>query len=147
MKTRYEMAKLFSIERDFDGGIKVIAGNMTKTYNNNLSISTVSFLFGLSEYVARSAELFEKYVKPEQEAEFSDRMLTTANRVEKEPDSFGPVIHKMQVGGAGGVMRTSVEVTISRIEFAFALAMKDSDKTFDAIIHDIAVKKLISVIK
>lgn len=74
-------------------------------------------------------------------------MLTTANCVEKEPDSFGPVIHKTQVGGAGGVMRTSVEVTISRIEFALALAMKDSDKTFDAIIHDIAVKKLISVIK
>lgn len=89
MKTRYEMAKLFSIERDFDGGIKVIAGNMTKTYNN-LPISTVSFLFGLSEYVARSAELFEKYVKSEREAEFSDHMLTTANCVEKEPDSFGP---------------------------------------------------------
>lgn len=100
MKTRYEMAKLFSIERDFDGGIKVIAGNMTKTYNN-LPISTVSFLFGLSEYVARSAELFEKYVKPEQEARFSDRMLTTANCVEKEPGGFGPVIHKMQVGGSG----------------------------------------------
>ena len=146
MKTRYEMMKLFSVERDFDGNIKVIAGNMTKTYNN-LPISTVSFLFGLSEYVARSAGLFEKYVKPEREAEFSDHMLTTANCVEKEPNSFGPVIHKMQVGGAGGVMRTSVEVTISRIEFAFALAMKDSDKTFDAIIHDIAVKKLISVIK
>lgn len=144
MKTRYEMEKLFSVERDSDGNIKVIAGNMTKTYND-LPISTVSFLFGLSEYVARSAGLFEKYVKPEREAEFSDRMLTTANRVEKEPDSFGPVIHKMQVGGAGGVMRTSVEMTISRIEFA--LAMKDSDKTFDAIIHDIAVKKLISVIK
>ena len=56
MKTRYEMTKLFSVERDFDGNTKVIAGNMTKTYNN-LPISTVSFLFGLSEYVARSAEL------------------------------------------------------------------------------------------
>lgn len=44
-------------------------------------------------------------------------------------------------------MRTSVEVNISRIEFEFALAMKDSDKTFDTIINDIAVKKLISVIK
>lgn len=140
------MAKLFSVEKDFGDGIKVIAGNMTKTYNN-LPISTVSFLFGLSEYVARSAELFEKYVKPEQESGFSDRMLTTANCVEKKPDSFGSVIHKMQVGGAGGVMCTSVEVTISRIEFAFALAMKASDKTFDAIIHDIAVKKLIDVIK
>lgn len=146
MKTRYEMVKLFSVERDFDGNIKVIAGNMTKTYNN-LPISTVSFLFGLSEYVARSAELFEKYVKPEREAEFSDHMLTTANCVEKEPDSFGPVTHKMQVGGAREVMRTSVEVTISRIEFAFALAIDDSKRTFDAVIHDIAVKKLISVIK
>lgn len=140
------MTKLFSVERDFDGNIKVIAGNTTKTYND-LPISTVSFLFGLSEYVARSAELFEKYAGPERENEFSDNMLTTANCVEKEPDSFGPDIHKMQVGGAGGVMRTSVEVTISRIEFAFALAMKASDKTFDAIIHDIAVKKLIDVIK
>lgn len=67
------MEKLFSVERDSDGNIKVIAGNMTKTYND-LPISTVSFLFGLSEYVARSAGLFEKYVKPEREAEFSDRM-------------------------------------------------------------------------
>lgn len=31
MKTRYEMTKLFSVERDFDGNIKVIAGNTTKT--------------------------------------------------------------------------------------------------------------------
>ncbi len=140
------MEKLFSVEKDFDGSIRVIAGNVTKTYKG-LPVQTVAFLFGLSEYVARSAELFEKYVKPEREAEFSDHMLTTANCVEKEPDSFSPVIHKMQVGGAGGVMRTPVEVTISRIEFAFALAMKDSDKTFDTIINDIAVKKLISVIK
>lgn len=146
MKTRYEMTKLFSVEWDFDGNIKVIAGDVTKMYKG-LPVRTVAFLFGLSEYVARSAELFEKYVKPEREAEFSDHMLTTANCVEKEPNSFGPVTHKMQVGGAGGVMRTPVEVTISRIESAFALAMKDSDKTFDAIIHDIAVKKLISVIK
>lgn len=89
MKTRYEMTKLFSVERDFDGGIKVIAGNMAKTYSN-LPISTVSFLFGLSEYVARSAELFEKYVKPEREAEFSDRMLTMVNRVEKFPGVISP---------------------------------------------------------
>lgn len=61
------MTKLFSVEKGFDGGIKVIAGDMTKTYNN-LPISTVSFLFGLSEYVARSAELFEKYVKPSSRA-------------------------------------------------------------------------------
>lgn len=146
MKTRYEMEKLFSVERDFGGSIKVIAGDVTKMYKG-LPVQTVAFLFGLSEYVARSAELFEKYVKPEREAEFSDHMLTTANCVEKEPNGFGPVIHKMQVGGAGGVRRTPVEVTISRIEFAFALAMMDSDKTFDTIIHDIAVKKLISVIK
>lgn len=45
MKTRYEMTKLFSVERDSDGNIKVIAGNMTKTYNN-LPISIVSFLSG-----------------------------------------------------------------------------------------------------
>ena len=76
------MTKLFSVERDFDGNIKVIAGNMTKTYSN-LPILTVSFLFGLSEYVARSAELFEKYAGPERENEFSDNMLTTADRVEK----------------------------------------------------------------
>lgn len=83
MKTRYEMTKLLSVERDFDGNIKVIAGNTTKTYND-LPISTVSFLFGLSEYVARSAELFEKYAGPERENEFSDNMLTTADRVEKK---------------------------------------------------------------
>lgn len=89
MKTRYEMTKLFSVEKDFDGGIKVIAGNTTKTYNN-LQISTVSFLFGLSEYVARSAELFEKYVGPEQEAEFSGRMLKMVNRAEKPPRGVIP---------------------------------------------------------
>ena len=89
MKTRYEMTKLFSVESDFDGSIKVIAGNTTKTYND-LPISTVSFLFGLSEYVARSAELFEKYVKPEREAEFSGCMLTMVNRVEKFPGGFTP---------------------------------------------------------
>lgn len=90
MKTRYEMTKLFSVEKDFGGGIKVIAGDMTKTYNN-LPISTVSFLFGLSH--------------------------------------------------------TSVGVQVGRIEFTFAFAMKGSDKTFDAIIRDIAVGKLIDVIK
>lgn len=146
MKTRYEMTKLFSVERDFDGGLKVIAGNLTKTYND-LPIPTVSFLFGLSEYVARSAELFAKYVGPEREAEFSNRMLRTADCVEEEPDSFGPATHEVQVGGAEGVKRTSVAVTISQIESVFALAMKDSDRMFKAIIHDIAVKKLISVTK
>lgn len=146
MKTRYEMTKLFSVEKDSDGGIKVIAGNMTKTYNN-LPISTISFLFGLSEYVARSAELFEKYVGPEQEAEFSGRMLTMVNRVEKLPGGYTPLVHNVSIGGGNGVAPISVGVRIGRIEFTFAFAMKDSDKTFDAIIHDIAVKKLISVIK
>lgn len=146
MKTRYEMEKLFSVERDFDGNIKVIAGNTTKTYKD-LPVQTVAFLFGLSEYVARSAELFEKYVKPEREAEFSDRMLTMVNCVEKVPGDFSPTMHNMRVGGGNGVTYVSVGVQINRIEFEFALAMKDSDKTFDAIIHDIAVKKLISVIK
>lgn len=146
MKTRYEMTKLFSVEKDFDGGIKVISGNTTKTYNN-LQISTISFLFGLSEYVARSAELFEKYVKPEQEAEFSGRMLKMVNRVEKLPWGYTPLVHNVSIGGENGVAHISVSVQVDRIEFTFAFAMKDSDKTFDAIIHDIAVKKLIDVIK
>lgn len=101
----------------------------------------------MSEYVARSAELFEKYVKPEREAEFSDRMLTMVNCVEKVSVDFSPTMHNMRVGGENGVTYVSVGVRINRTEFEFALAMKDSDKTFDAIIHDIAVKKLISVIK
>lgn len=140
------MTKLFSVERDFDGNIKVIAGNTTKTYKD-LPISTVSFLFGLSEYVARSAELFEKYVKPEREAEFSDRMLSNSDCVEKDARSFPSSTYNLQVGRENGVTAASVGVTISRIEFAFAHAMKDSKQTFNAIIHDIAVKKLISVIK
>lgn len=146
MKTRYEMTKLFSVEKDFGGGIKVIAGDMTKTYNN-LPISTVSFLFGLSEYVARSAELFEKYVKPEREAGFSGCMLTTADRVEKNYMAFPSLTHTIQIGGGAEVSKTSVDVAISRIEFAFALAIDDSKRTFDSIIHDIAVGKLIDVIK
>lgn len=146
MKTRYEMAKLFSVERDFDGSIKVIAGDTTKTYKD-LPISTVSFLFGLSEYVARSAELFEKYVKPEQEAKFSDHMLSNSDYVEKDVEAFPSSTYNLQVGGGNGVTAASVGVTISRIEFAFAHAMNNSKQTFDAIIHDIAVKKLISVIK
>ena len=140
------MEKLFSVERSYDGDIKVIAGNVTKTYEG-LSVQAVAFLFGMSEYVARSAELFEKYVNPEREAEFSDRMLTMVNCVEKVLGDFSPTVHNMRVGGKNGVAYVSVGVQINRIEFEFALAMKDSDKTFDAIIHDIAVKKLISVIK
>ena len=146
MKTRYEMTKLFSVERDYDGNIKVIAGNTTKTYND-LPISTVSFLFGLSEYVARSAELFEKYAGPERENEFSDNMLTTADKVEKNYMAFASSTYTIQIGGEAEVSKTSVDVAISRIEFAFALAIDDSKRTFDAIIHDIAVKKLIDVIK
>lgn len=53
----------------------------------------------------------------------------------------------MSIGGENGVPHISVGVQVNRIEFTFAFAMKDSDKTFDAIIRDIAVKKLISVIK
>lgn len=53
----------------------------------------------------------------------------------------------MSIGGENGAAHVSVGVQIDRIEFTFAFAMEDSDKTFDAIIHDIAVKKLISVIK
>lgn len=64
MKTRYEMEKLFSADRNLGGSIKVTAGDTAKTYKE-LPISTVALLFGLSEYVARSAKLFEKYVKPE----------------------------------------------------------------------------------
>lgn len=140
------MEKLFSVERSYDGDIKVIAGDVTKTYKD-LPVQTVAFLFGMSEYVARSAELLEKYVKPEREAEFSDRMLTMVNCVEKVPEGFSPVMHNMRVGGENGVTPVSVGVKISRIEFAFALAINDSKRAFDAIIHDIAVKKLIDVIK
>lgn len=146
MKTRYEMTKLFSVERDFDGNIKVIAGNTTKTYKD-LPISTVSFLFGLSEYVARSAELFEKYVEPEQESTFSENMLSLADSVEKAPNHVVPIVHKMEIGGHGEVASALVSVVISSIEYAFAHAMRNADKTFDTIIHDIAVKKLIDVIK
>lgn len=146
MKTRYEMTKLFSVERDFDGNIKVIAGNATKTYND-LPISTVSFLFGLSEYVARSAELFEKYAGSGRENDFSDNMLTTADKVEKDYMAFPSLTHTIQIEGGAEVSKTSVDVAISRIEFAFALAIDDSKRTFDSIIHDIAVGKLIDVIK
>lgn len=146
MKTRYEMTKLFSVERDFDGSIRVLAGNVTKTYKD-LPISTVSFLFGLSEYVARSAELFEKYAGPERENEFSDNMLTTADKVEKNYMAFPSSTYTIQIEGGAEVSQTSVDVAISRIEFAFALAIDDSKRTFDSIIHDIAVRKLLDVIK
>lgn len=150
MKTRCEMTKLFSVERGCDGNIKVIAGNTTKTYKD-LPISTVSFLFGLSEYVARSAELFERYAEPGCENGFSDRMLAMAGLVEKNYTAFLPSTYTIQIGGGAGVSNTSVDVEISRIEFAFAfafaLAISDSKRAFTTIIHDIAVKKLIDVIK
>ena len=57
------------------------------------------------------------------------------------------MVHNVSIGGENGVAHISVGVQVDRIEFTFAFAMKDSDKTFDAIIHDIAVKKLIDVIK
>lgn len=98
MKTRYEMAKLFSVERDFDGNIKVIAGNTTKTYKD-LPILTVALLFGLSEYVVRSAELFEKYVKPEREAEFSARMLALVDQEAKGIKLLSSSTYNLQVGG------------------------------------------------
>lgn len=145
MKTRYEMTKLFSVERDFDGNIKVIAGNTTKTYKD-LPISTVSFLFGLSEYVARSAELFEKYVKPEREAEFSDRMLALVDRDAKGVRLLSSSTYNLQVEG-NGITRTSVGVEISVIEYAFARAISNTEEVVKAVLHDIAVAKLIDTIE
>lgn len=145
MKARYEMEKIFSVERNYGGDIKVIAGDVTKTYKD-LSVQTVAFLFGLSEYVARSAELFEKYVKPEREAEFSARMLALVDREAKGASLLSPGTHNLQIGG-NGITRTSVGVEISVIEYAFARAVCNTEEVVKAVLHDIAVKKLISVIK
>lgn len=145
MKTRYEMAKLFSVERDFDGNIKVIAGTTTKTYKD-LPISTVSFLFGLSEYVARSAKLFEKYVEPEREAEFSDRMLALVDQDAKGVRLLSSSTYNLQVEG-NGITRTSVGVGISVIEYAFARAISNTEEVVKAVLHDIAVAKLIDTIE
>lgn len=139
------MTKLFSVERDFDGNIKVIAGNTTKTYKD-LPISTVSFLFGLSEYVARSAELFEKYVKPEREAEFSDRMLALVDRDAKGVRLLSSSTYNLQVEG-NGITRTSVGVEISVTEYAFARAISNTEEVVKAVLHDIAVAKLIDTIE
>lgn len=145
MKTRYEMTKLFSVERDFDGNIKVIAGNTTKTYKD-LPISTVAFLFGLSEYVARSAKLFEKYVKPEREAEFSSRMLALVDRDAKGVRLLSSSTYNLQVEG-NGITRTSVGVEISVIEYAFARAISNTEEVVKDVLHDIAVAKLIDTIE
>lgn len=145
MKTRYEMTKLFSVERDFDGNIKVIAGDTTKTYKD-LPILTVALLFGLSEYVVRSAELFEKYVKPEREAEFSARMLALVDQEAKGIKLLSSSTYNLQVGG-NGITRTSVGVEISVIEYAFARAVCNTEEVVKAVLHDIAVTKLIDAIK
>lgn len=146
MKTRYEMEKLFSVERNYDGDIKVIAGNTTKTYKD-LPISTIALLFGLSEYVARSAKLFEKYVKPEQDAEFSARMLALVDREVKGASLLSSSTYNLQVGGKNGITRASVDVNISAIEYAFARATSNTHEVVDAVLHDIAVEKLIDTIK
>lgn len=146
MKTRYGMMKLFSVERDFDGNIKVIAGNTTKTYKD-LPISTVSLLFGLAELVIRSSELFEKYVKPEQESEFSERMLHMVEKVEKDPSCFNSIKYGINIGRDSSTMRADIDVTIDRSVSMLAHAMTEYDETFDSIIHHIVVNELTKMIK
>lgn len=145
MKTRYEMEKIFSVERSYDGDIKVIAGDTSKTYKD-LPISTIALLFGLSEYVARSAKLFEKYVKPEQESEFSARMLALVDREAKGASLLSSSTHNLQIEG-NGITRTSVGVEISVIEYAFARAVSNTAEVVKDVLHDIAVAKLIDTIK
>lgn len=145
MKTRYEMEKIFSVERNYGGDIKVIAGDTSKTYKD-LPISTIALLFGLSEYVARSAEMFEKYVKLEREAEFSARMLALVDREAKDESLLSSSTYNLQIGG-NGITRTSVGVEISVIEYAFARAVCNTDEVVKAVLHDIAVAKLIDTIK
>ena len=145
MKTRYEMEKLFSADRNLDGSIKVTAGDTAKTYKE-LPISTVALLFGLSEYVARSAKLFEKYVEPEREAEFSARMLALVDREAKGASLLSSSTYNLQIEG-NGIARTSVGVEISVTEYAFARAVRNTDEVVKAVLHDIAVAKLIDTIK
>ncbi len=145
MKTRHEMEKLFSADRNLDGSIKVTAGDTAKTYKE-LPISTVALLFGLSEYVARSAKLFEKYVKPEREAEFSSRMLALVDRDAKGVKLFLSSTYNLQVEG-NGITRASVGVEISVIEYAFARAISNTEEVVKAVLHDIAVAKLINTIE
>lgn len=140
------MTKLFSVERDFDGNIKVIAGNTTKTYKD-LPISTVSLLFGLSELVARSADLFEKYVKPEDEGGFSDRMLRMVDQVEKDPSCFNSITYGIGIGRESSIMSADINVSIDRAVSMLAHAMTEYDETFDSIIHHIVVNELIKIIK
>lgn len=90
-----------------DGSIKVTAGDTAKTYKE-LPISTVALLFGLSEYVARSAKLFEKYVKPEREAEFSSRMLALVDRDAKGVTLLSSSTYSLQVEG-NGITRAPVQ--------------------------------------
>lgn len=146
MKTRYEMMKLFSVERDFDGDIKVIAGNTTKTYKN-LPIATVSLLFGLSELVVRSADLFEKYVKPEEEGGFSDRMLRMVDQVEKDSGCFSSIPYGIGIGRESSIMSADINVSIDRAVSMLVHAMTEYDETFDSIIHHIVVNELIKIIK
>lgn len=145
MKTRYEMEKIFSVERNFDGDVVVKAGDTTKTYKD-LPISTIALLFGLSEYVARSAKLFEKYVEPEREAEFSTRMLALVDREAKGVSPLSSGTYNLQIAG-NGITHTSVGVEISVIEYAFARAVRNTEEVVKAVLHDIAVAKLINTIK
>lgn len=145
MKTRYEMEKLFSAYRNLDGSIKVTAGDTAKTYKEP-PISTVALLFGLSEYVARSAKLFEKYVKPEREAEFSSRMLALVDRDAKGVTLLSSGTYSLQVEG-NGITRAPVDVEISVVEYVFARAISDTEEAVTAVLHDIAVAKLIDTIE
>lgn len=145
MKTRYEMEKLFSAYRNLDGSIKVTAGDTAKTYKE-IPISTVALLFGLSEYVARSAKLFEKYVKPEREAEFSSRMLALVDRDAKGVTLLSSSTYSLQVEG-NGITRAPVDVEISVVEYVFARAIGDTEEAVTAVLHDIAVAKLIDTIE
>ena len=145
MKARYEMEKLFSAYRNLDGSIKVTAGDTAKTYKE-LPISTVALLFGLSEYVARSAKLFEKYVKPEREAEFSSRMLALVDRDANGVTLLSSSTYRLQVEG-NGIARAPVDVEISVVEYVFARAISDTEEAVIDVLHDIAVGKLIDVIK
>ena len=145
MKTRYEMEKIFSTDRTLDGSIRVTAGDTAKTYKD-LPISIVALLFGLSEYVSRSAKLFEKHVKPEREAEFSARMLALVDREARGIKLLSSSTYNLQVEG-DGITRTSVGVEISVIEYAFARSVCNTEEVIKAVLHDIAVAKLINTIK
>ena len=139
------MEKLFSAYRNLDGSIKVTAGDTAKTYKE-IPISTVALLFGLSEYVARSAKLFEKYVKPEREAEFSSRMLALVDRDAKGVTLLSSSTYSLQVEG-NGITRAPVDVEISVVEYVFARAIGDTEEAVTAVLHDIAVAKLIDTIE